>query len=97
MLKTISNDFGDYSRQVVIKLPNGKIIQCDYELASEISYLNMIGIETVASCSGHGILVPTISVKKEFIDDMKNLGYKIIQLRIDGYNEFLAKHCVEVE
>lgn len=96
-MKVISNDFGDYSRQVVIKLPNGKTIQCDYELASEISYLNMIGIETVASCSGHKIYVPIISVKKEFIDDMKSLGYKKIPITGDACNAFLAKYCMEVE
>lgn len=76
MLKSIPNDFGNYDRQVVVELPITKErIQCDYELASEISYLNMIGIKTVASCSGHGIYVPTISVDEKHVDNMIELGY----------------------
>lgn len=74
-MKNISSEFGDYSRQVTLKLEDGVEIQCDYELASEIAFLNMKGIKTVSSCSGHGISDGVIAVEKEYVNDMKKLGY----------------------
>lgn len=91
-MKNIPNDFGDYSRQVVIQLPNIKErIQCDYELASEIAYLNMIGIKTIASCSGHGIYVPTISVDEKHVDNMIELGYVKVPIMNGTDCTFYAK------
>lgn len=74
-LNEISSEFGDYSRQVVIEV-RGKRIQCDWELATEIAYLNLRGIKTVASCSGHGKLPSNICVSENHEQDMIDLGYE---------------------
>lgn len=96
-MKNISNDFGDYSRQVVIELPNTKQrIQCDYELASEVAYLNMIGIKTIASCSGHREYIPMISVHESCVDDMVELGYIRVPIMDKTDCTFYAKTNMKI-
>lgn len=73
-MNQITNDFGDYSRQIIIEV-NGHRIQCDWELASEIAKLNLRGIKTVASCAGHGQKTRWIAVSPDHEKDMIELGY----------------------
>lgn len=96
-MKNILNEFGDYSRQVVIELPDTKEkIYCDYELASEIAYLHMMGIKTLASCSGHKKHMPTIDVLPAYVDDMFKLGYIPVLPMRETSSTFVAKTNVHI-
>lgn len=96
-MKNILNEFGDYSGQVVIELPDTKEkIYCDYELASEVAYLHMIGIKTLAACSGHKKHMPTIDVLPAYTNDMIKLGYiQIFTTRETGAT-FVAKTNLDI-
>lgn len=57
--------FGDYKCHVAtnIKDSNGRIVYVDKCLKEAIENLNAKGFKTVASCCGHGIIDPVISIE----------------------------------
>ena len=88
--------FGTYKCYVYLK-PFWKsaheMIGIDKCLVDEIRYLWSLGIITAGCCCGHGRIEPTICVEEEYIDKMKELGYKVYPNPCRPYDEdcFFAK------
>lgn len=59
--------------------PEKKTVSIDRCLLYEVSLLWERGIKTTGCCCGHGKAPAYISVKEEFTDVMKRLGYKPIK------------------
>lgn len=57
--------------------PKEKLIAVDKCLLPEILKLWEMGIKTTGCCCGHGRDEPYIGVFNEYIDKMKQLGYKV--------------------
>ncbi len=53
-----------------------KLVMIDKCLLPEILGLWEKGIKTTGCCCGHNKLEPFISVRKEFVKDMEEMGYK---------------------
>jgi len=64
-------DWEDESERVL------KCVAIDKCLLPEILSLWKQGIKTTGCCCGHGRLEPFIGVRDEYIDKMKELGYKV--------------------
>lgn len=48
---------------------------CDTCLQPELHDLWSVGVKTIGSCCGHGILVPYIQVAPQYVQKMHELGY----------------------
>ena len=72
---TGEEEFGDYTNMVVFKF-DGKRYQVDVCLEDEIKYLLSQGVKTVASCCGHKKTEGFITVEKDSVTIMKQLGYE---------------------
>jgi len=66
--------FGDYKCHVKtnVKDSNGEFIYVDRCLKEAVENLNAMGFKTVASCCGHGIINPKISI--DGLCDSKNVS-----------------------
>lgn len=53
----------EWGNDVQVTLPSGKMVDVDSCIAAFVDRLNKAGIDTVASCCGHGKLPPTIALK----------------------------------
>ena len=70
----------EYDCQVCVKSKwksSHKWICFDKCLADELFYLWDLGIITTGCCCGHKEHTPYIGVEKEYIPQMKKLGYKV--------------------
>ena len=81
-------NFGDHTNTVKLdvpdiykdKFPNTKyeFIFVDKCIENEIKYLWSKGIVTIASCCGHNIVDGSICVHDDYIQQMKELGYEVL-------------------
>lgn len=85
----IDIEIQSYDRQILLHPPNhmyknnGYCI--DLCISQEISFLWMKGIITTGCCCGHNKVYGYIGVKKEFITEMLELGYKQINNMDDHF------------
>jgi hypothetical protein len=74
---------GSYLSQVAMLTPWGNphpmMVGIDACLATEIAWLWVKGIRTVASCCGHNRAPAIVSVESRFHEDMLRLGYKLYE------------------
>lgn len=76
MKKKCKSYFGDYKCHVPTKLKDnqGRTIYVDKCLKEAVENLNDMGLKTVASCCGHGIINSSIQI--EGLEDSKNFYFK---------------------
>ena len=65
------------SQNLQMKLQLKKFVNIDKCLLPEILTLWERGIKTTGCCCGHNRAVPYIGVEFEYIDKMKEMGYKV--------------------
>lgn len=73
-------ELGSYANSVALEPPVGWYsrtpVDVDSCIAAEVQGLWALGIKTVASCCGHGKVLPVISVAAEHEEAMLALGYQ---------------------
>lgn len=54
---------GANEQEVELLTINGRVVEVDIEIAPIVAALNAAGVETVASCSGHGVRPANIALR----------------------------------
>lgn len=67
---------GEHTQTVVMVTPGRKLVSIDICIATAVGWLWFFGVETLASCCGHGERRPTVAVDPESVDLMRDLGYE---------------------
>jgi len=81
---------GMYStmKQVDYPFVGGKVVAIDGCILGRIKQLWRMGIETKASCCGHGEMPPCVIVPKEYEERLRSLGFS------DWKNKFGAREFI---
>lgn len=81
-----------------VVLPSGKTIAVDQCIADFVDRLNKAGIETVASCCGHGNLPTTIALTGDrwlILTDRETRERIEAMLGVDIHGNALPRECAE--
>lgn len=78
LCRCVNVEVGTFTRTVLMEDPfKRKVVGIDLCIATEVAELWWRGIETMASCCGHGKFPPNVCVAPEFDDLMRELGFKL--------------------
>ena len=78
MCGCVNVEMGSYDNQVTVIFPWSKeLMGIDRCIVDEVFDLWCLGIKTTGCCCGHNKVEAHIGVTDEFIDKMKELGYKV--------------------